>query len=43
MSHWTFVLAAYLVAISGTGALLIASLAAMRGSEAEAEKLRDRR
>jgi len=40
MNQWAFVIAAYAVAIAGTAALLLWSLAAMRRAEAEAEKLR---
>ncbi|HET9811695.1 MAG TPA: hypothetical protein VFP53_08375 [Sphingomicrobium sp.] len=40
MNQWAFVIAAYAVALAGTAALLIGSLASMRRSEAEAERLR---
>jgi hypothetical protein len=43
MSQWEFVIAAYLVAIVATAALLLQSFASMRRAEAEADKLRDRR
>jgi hypothetical protein len=33
MSQWTFVAAAYIVALGGTGALLLASWVAMRRAE----------
>ncbi|MEA3060734.1 MAG: hypothetical protein QOJ94_515 [Sphingomonadales bacterium] len=43
MSHWHFVAAAYAVALLGTLALVLASYAAMRRAEADAEALRDGR
>jgi hypothetical protein len=43
MSQWPFVIAAYVVALSGTAGLLIASFASMRRAESEADKLRERR
>ena len=41
MSHWTFVVAAYAVAMIGTIALTWASLREMRRAEAAAAALRD--
>lgn len=43
MSQWTFVAAAFAVALVGTLALLAASYAAMRRAERDAEALRDGR
>lgn len=40
MNPWPFVIAAYAVALVGTGVLLIASFVAMRRAEAEADRLR---
>lgn len=43
MSHWPFIIAAYLITIAGTLMALIWSFAAMRRAEAEADALRQRR
>lgn len=43
MTHWPFVAAAYAVALVGTIGLVIASYAAMRRAESEADALRDAR
>ncbi len=43
MNQWAFVIAAYVVTIAATAALLLQSFVSMRRAEAEAEKLRDRR
>ncbi len=40
MNPWPFVIAAYAVALAGTTALVLLSLASMRRFEARAEKLR---
>ncbi|QNM83261.1 heme exporter protein CcmD [Sphingomonas sabuli] len=42
MNHWSFVIAAYAVALVGTAVLLIASWRAMRAAEAKAAALRER-
>jgi len=39
-NQWAFVIAAYLVALLATAALLVLSYASMRRAEARAEKLR---
>ena len=39
MSHWPYILAAYAVAVAATAALVLASWAAMRRAEREAERL----
>ena len=43
MSHWPFVIAAYAFALAAVAALMIQSFVAMRGAEADAERLRDRK
>ncbi len=43
MNPWPFVIAAYAVTIAGTGVLLVASFAAMRRAESEADELRNRK
>jgi hypothetical protein len=43
MNHWPFIIAAYLIAIGGTGGLTLWSLAAMRRAEAAADALKGRR
>jgi hypothetical protein len=43
MSHWGFVAAAYGIAVAGTLALLVASFAAMRRAEAEADAMKGER
>ena len=43
MSHWTFVIAAYAVAVTGTIALTWASFRDMRRAEAAAAALKDER
>jgi hypothetical protein len=40
VSHWSFVIAAYLVAGAGTLAVLIESYLSMRRAEGRAERLR---
>ena len=40
MNHWPFILAAYAVALGGTGWLTVHSFAAMRRAEKQAEGLR---
>ena len=40
MSGWPFVIAAYAVALLATAGLLLASFAAMRRAEVDADKLR---
>lgn len=42
MSQWPFVLAAYAVAVVGTGALALGSFLAMREAERAADALRRR-
>jgi hypothetical protein len=42
MSHWPFVIAAYLVTVGGTGALLLWARRSMRRAEAAAEALKRR-
>jgi Na+/melibiose symporter-like transporter len=42
MNQWAFVMAAYVVALIGTSALLVCAYLSMRRSEAEADKLRTR-
>lgn len=42
MNHWPFILAAYMIALSGTAALLLWSLVAARRAEARADALKDR-
>ena len=37
MNHWPFIVAAYAIAVGGTGVLLAASLIAMRRAEARAD------
>ena len=41
MSHWTFIIAAYAIAVIGTVALTWASFREMRRAEAAAAALRD--
>ena len=43
MSHWPFILAAYVVALLGTAILVGWSFLSMRRAEAAAEALKDRR
>jgi len=43
MNPWSFVIAAYAVALIATAALLVASFASMRRAEGEADGLRDRK
>ena len=40
MNHWPFIVAAYGLAIGGTGLLTLASYRAMRRAEARAEAVR---
>ena len=40
MSHWGFILGAYAVTVAGTIALVLASWAAMRRAERQADALR---
>lgn len=40
MDHWPFIIAAYALAVGGTGVLTLLSLAAMRRAEARAEAVR---
>jgi hypothetical protein len=42
VNQWSFVIAAYCVALAGTAALLVWACLSMRRAEAEAEKLRTR-
>lgn len=42
MSHWTFVMAAYAVAIVATVGLLVWAYATMRNAEAAADSLKQR-
>lgn len=39
MNHWPFIIAAYTIAIGGTLAVVIASYAAMRRAERQADAL----
>jgi hypothetical protein len=41
MNQWAFVIAAYMIAIVATAALLLFSFASMRRAEAEMERFRD--
>jgi hypothetical protein len=41
VNHWPFVLAAYALALGGTGVLAFASLVAMRRAEARAAAAKD--
>jgi hypothetical protein len=43
MNPWPVVIAAYAVALGGTGGLLLLSLLWMRRAEAEADQLRNRK
>ncbi len=43
LNAWPFVIAAYAIAIGGTGALFVGSLLAMRRAEARANALNRRR
>ncbi len=43
MNHWPFILAAYLIALVATVALVAASYLSMRKAEADADALKDRR
>ena len=43
MNHWPFILAAYGFTALGTVGLIVASFAAMRRAERDAEALRDRK
>ena len=43
MSHWPFVVAAYVIALGATLLLLVLSWLAMRTAEAEAAELRERK
>jgi len=43
MNHWPFVIASYAIVLFGTAAILVSSYAAMRKSEAKAEKLKARK
>ena len=43
MNQWAFVIAAYVLTLGGTGALLGWSYAAMRQAETAADRLRERR
>ena len=43
MNHWPYVMAAYGVALLGTGGLAFASWAAMRRAEARLAALKERR
>ena len=43
MNHWPFIIAAYALTLAGIVALVTASFAAMRRSEAEADALRNER
>jgi hypothetical protein len=42
MNPWPFVIAAYAVAVGGTGGLLVWSFASMRRAEAAADSLKRR-
>lgn len=43
MNHWPFVIAAYAIALGGTGGLTLWSLLAMRRAEARAEAVTRRK
>ena len=43
MNQWAFVIAAYAVTLGGTGGIIAWALSSMRRTEAQAERLRDRR
>ncbi|WP_279330672.1 hypothetical protein [Sphingomonas oleivorans] len=43
MTHWAFIIAAYAIALGGTGGILAYSFAAMRKAEARAEAVTKRR
>ena len=43
MNHWPFILAAYGATALGTVGLIVASFAAMRSAERDAEALKDRK
>jgi len=40
MNHWSFVIAAYFIAVGGTFALLLWAFLAMRRAEAAADELK---
>jgi hypothetical protein len=42
MNPWPFVIAAYAIAVAGTGGLLVWSFASMRRAEAAADSLKRR-
>lgn len=43
LNQWHFVVAAYVIGVGGTAALLVQSWLAMRRAEARREKARDKR
>lgn len=43
MNHWPFIIAAYAIALGGTGAVTLWSYLAMRRAEARAEAVTKRR
>ncbi|HEX4846566.1 MAG TPA: hypothetical protein VFV30_00355 [Novosphingobium sp.] len=43
LNHWGFVIASYVLTVGGTGALIAASLMAMRRAEARRDAARDNR
>ena len=43
MNHWPFIIAAYVIAIGGTGVITLWSLIAMRKAEARADAVTGRR
>lgn len=43
MNHWPFILAAYAIAIGGTGLLALGSFVAMRKAEARADAVTGRK
>ena len=43
MNHWPFIIAAYVIALGGTGAVTLWSFAAMRKAEARAEAVTGRK
>ena len=43
MNHWPFIIAAYVIAIGGTGAITLWSFVAMRKAEARADAVTGRK
>jgi hypothetical protein len=42
LNHWSFVIAAYAIAVAGTGVLIATSWIAMRRAEARRDRSRER-